>query len=293
MRSIKNASIIVGVFFVLIFSIIPSVVNSDTVSGSHSVSVSAVVQAPQPPEEPKTVVQFTGLAYPNSELTLLRNGTFLTNITTNSSAEFDIAIEMNPGTYTFTIYGEDVNGLAGPIFNISVTLNSGVTLSITGIFLGPTIEADRTSVKTGETITFSGYTAPNSQVDLFISPETVDSYSITSNNNGLWSLSLIAGEDLMNSGNHQARSNATSGNGDISEYSKTITFTVTEDVEPNPCELASPADLNCDGHVNLVDFSILMFYWQEKNPANARADINKDDIVNIVDFSIMMFYWTG
>jgi hypothetical protein len=293
MRKIKNASIILGVFFVTLFLLIPRADKADTVSGSLSVSVSAVVQAPQPPEETKTIVQFSGLAYPNSVITILRNGTFLATITANSSAEFNTAIEMDPGTFTFSISGTDPNGLVGPIFNVSVTLNSGVTVSITGIFLGPTIKADKTSVHEGETIVLSGYTIPNSKVNLFINPETVGNYNITSNSKGFWSKSLVAGVDLMNTGTHEARSRATSNSGEISEYSKVVTFTVTEDTEPDPCEFASPGDLNCDGNVNLVDFSILMFYWQEMHPANARADINKDGIVNIVDFSIMMFYWTG
>lgn len=52
------------------------------------------------------------------------------------------------------------------------------------------------------------------------------------------------------------------------------------------------ADLNCDGHVNLVDLSILLYNWGKvKN--NPRADINKDGVVNLVDFSILLFEWTN
>ncbi|MBI3571906.1 hypothetical protein HY091_00005, partial [Candidatus Kaiserbacteria bacterium] len=52
-------------------------------------------------------------------------------------------------------------------------------------------------------------------------------------------------------------------------------------------------DLNCDGGVNLTDFSILLFFWKATNPTNARADINHDGSVNVVDFSIMLYQWTG
>ena len=293
MRNIKNASIIIGVFFVMLFLFIPEIGKADTVSGSLNVSVSAIVQAPPPPEEPDTIVRFAGLAYPGSELTFERNGTFMATVPADPAAKFDVAIEMDPGTYTFSIYGTDADGRERPIFNISVTLTSGVTITITGIFLGPTIETDTLSVQAGDTITFLGVTIPDSKVSLFVSPETITSYDINSDSNGLWSKSLIAGENLLTAGNHEVRSKSTSDQGDISEYSKTVAFTVTEETKPDPCELASRADLNCDGRVNLVDFSILMFYWQENNPANARADINKDGAVNIVDFSIMMFYWTG
>jgi hypothetical protein len=293
MRSTKNASIIVGVFFVLFILFIPEAGNTATVSSTLNVSVSAVVQAPPPPEEPDTIVRFTGLAYPGSELTFERNGTFLATVPADPNARFDVAIEMDPGTYTFSIQGEDVDGREGPVFNISVTLTSGVTVTITGIFLGPTIEADQSSIQVGDTITFLGITIPDSDVNLFVSSETVTSYDTSSDNDGLWSQSLIAGEDLLTPGNHEARSKATSDDGEISEYSKTVAFTVTDEDEPDPCEFSTPGDLNCDSFVNLVDFSILMFYWEQSNPANARADINNDGIVDIIDFSIMMFYWTG
>jgi hypothetical protein len=52
-------------------------------------------------------------------------------------------------------------------------------------------------------------------------------------------------------------------------------------------------DLNKDGKINIVDFSILMYFWNQTNPSNPCADINKDGIVNLTDFSIMLFWWTG
>lgn len=53
-----------------------------------------------------------------------------------------------------------------------------------------------------------------------------------------------------------------------------------------------PADLNCDGRVNLTDLSILLYYWQQKG-AGIKADINKDGIVNLIDFSVMLYWWTN
>jgi hypothetical protein len=53
------------------------------------------------------------------------------------------------------------------------------------------------------------------------------------------------------------------------------------------------ADVNCDGRVNLTDFSILLFFWQQRTPSNGRADMNNDGIVDVVDFSIMLFQWTA
>ena len=59
--------------------------------------------------------------------------------------------------------------------------------------------------------------------------------------------------------------------------------------DPSP-DFSLRADLNKDGKVNLIDFSILLFNW---NTDDTVADINQDGTVNLTDFSIMIFYWTG
>jgi uncharacterized membrane protein YgcG len=51
------------------------------------------------------------------------------------------------------------------------------------------------------------------------------------------------------------------------------------------------ADFNCDGKVNSIDFSILLFFWKKKPPfANQYVDINKDAKIDSVDFSILLFH---
>jgi hypothetical protein len=63
----------------------------------------------------------------------------------------------------------------------------------------------------------------------------------------------------------------------------------TPPVVPGNCRRA---DFNCDGKVNSIDFSILLYYWKSKPPfANPRVDINKDGKVDSVDFSIMLYEW--
>ena len=54
----------------------------------------------------------------------------------------------------------------------------------------------------------------------------------------------------------------------------------------------SIADLNRDGKVNSIDFSILLYYWKSKPPyKNQYVDINKDSKVDSVDFSILLYWW--
>lgn len=54
----------------------------------------------------------------------------------------------------------------------------------------------------------------------------------------------------------------------------------------------SPADLNCDGRVNLIDFSILLYFLPRPIENSRPADINRDNTVNLADLSIMFSEWT-
>ena len=75
----------------------------------------------------------------------------------------------------------------------------------------------------------------------------------------------------------------------VSPFSHVLQFIVGKGIAK-----LKTADLNKDGKVNIIDFSILLFWWNTKQAKGLGiADINDDGKVNIVDFSIMLFQWTG
>jgi len=54
----------------------------------------------------------------------------------------------------------------------------------------------------------------------------------------------------------------------------------------------SKANFNCDGKVDSIDFSILLYFWKSKPPfKNEYVDINKDGKVDSIDFSILLYQW--
>ena len=53
-----------------------------------------------------------------------------------------------------------------------------------------------------------------------------------------------------------------------------------------------PSDFNGDGRVNIIDFSILLFWFNRFEPLPA-IDLNDDRTINLFDFSIMTYCWTG
>lgn len=254
------------------------------------VTVSASVESPLPPETPPTAVVLKGIAYPSSTVTILKNSVVAVQLPADPQAKFDVTIgSLTAGSYTFGVYGTDADGRDGPVSNFTVTLTTGTTVTITGIFLGPTISADKTSLKPGETITLLGTTSPSSAVHVYVSSTVEKQFDTQATPIGGWSKQILA-SDLV-TGTYTARSKAVDTGGDISAYSDTVTFTIAATTPTGPTYLR--ADINQDGKVDLIDFSILLYYWGQKNAPHPRVDINQDTVVNIIDFSIMLFYWTA
>jgi hypothetical protein len=81
---------------------------------------------------------------------------------------------------------------------------------------------------------------------------------------------------------------------DVSLFSDSAPFRVGDSTilkTPGSCGTLR-GDVNCDGRVNLVDFSIMAF-WYKKTGVPIKVDLNNDGTVTLVDFSIMAFNWTG
>ena len=61
---------------------------------------------------------------------------------------------------------------------------------------------------------------------------------------------------------------------------------------PPPSSTGLRADLNRDGKVNSIDFSILLYFWKSRPPfSNKYVDINKDGKIDSIDFSILLYEW--
>ena len=81
---------------------------------------------------------------------------------------------------------------------------------------------------------------------------------------------------------------------EISSFSRAVSFKVgTKTVLATPpTKQIKKEDISSDGKVNLIDFSI-MAYWYSRPSPPVKVDLNKDGKINLVDFSIMAYYWTG
>ena len=234
-----------------------------------------------------TQVILQGKAYPKAELTILKDGQVATGgIYADSNGDFKVTLTtLTAGTYTFGIWAEDKQGRRSLTFSFTATVTSGMITTIGNIFLPPTIELDKTEVKRGEILNILGQTVPQSEITIKINSPGEIIKTTTSTSQGDWGYSFDTSP--LEDGVHFAKAKANL-NGLLSSYSNVLVFYVGKEVAPGKVKTAN---LNGDGRVNLIDFSILLYNWG--TPKNTKADINGDGWVNLVDFSIMMYQWTG
>lgn len=236
---------------------------------------------------------FSGRAYPNSTITLLKDATIIATTRVGSTASFDLRVDsLLPGLYLFNLYSEDSEGNRSALTPLPITAAAGVTTAVSGIFLGPTISTDKEEVKRGNPITVFGRSVPESRVVITVNSETEQVFDAKADKDGIYSHTFTT-EDLE-LGNHSTHSRAALGS-EVSVTSRSVAFRVsTKDVVRSKTKPGCPirGDLNNDCRVNLVDFSIAAFWYKKAKPP-AHIDLNGDGQVNLIDFSIMAFNWTG
>src|SRR3989344_3523119 len=138
---------------------------------TSSINVSAVVVSMSPAvgvisgSKPfETFVIFKGLAYPSAEVYLSVNNKIVTKTTASKDASFEMYYCKVPvGEYEFSIFAQEIvsgDFSSALVFSVQVYSNSSIVVS--GIFIPPTIHADKVEVLHGDTIKIYGRTAPES-----------------------------------------------------------------------------------------------------------------------------------
>lgn len=248
---------------------------------------------PPPPNPPpgNGAIVLSGLAYPGRTVTILRDGVVAATVQADPGAQFNIKMSnLGPATYAISLYAVDENNRRSPPLSFPVTLADSVTVTINNLFLGPTIGLSHSQIKKGDSLSIFGYTAPNSDVTLTINSLSEFTEQIKSAATGAYFKAFNT--SVLEMGDHTSKSQAEKSNL-VSPSSDIAPFIVSDTSIETPQDNCRRSDLNCDQKVNLTDFSILLFYWNQKTPANPRADINKSGIVDLTDFSIMLYDWTG
>jgi hypothetical protein len=234
----------------------------------------------------------SGVAYPNSVVTLLKDGQIIATTTSNPSGQFSFyQNNLNGGTYNFSLYAMDANNELSPSLNFIQTLTGSTTTAVDNLIIGPTIKLSHTAAKQGETVSVVGFAAPASQVALTLTGPVGKTFQVNSGQNGSYAFTLNTAD--LSKGEYDVFTRVKVGN-DFSSTSLIKKFTVGDANVVTPPGECKRSDFNCDGKVNLVDFSIMLYFWDStefsKNPS---VDIDKSGRVGLRDLSIMLYDWTG
>ena len=240
-----------------------------------------------------STVTLSGKAPPNTTVTIMRDGKIELTVNAGGDGTFSGKVSgLERGTYTFVTYATDGTGAKTSRFSSTLTLGSGTNNSIANILLSPTVSVPET-VEIGETVLARGVAIPGGTVNLMVRnvPKSgplgaAKEYAASSTADGTWSYTLPAKD--FSRGTYEVKAKSVSAEAS-SEYSAPAYVGYGESPSQK-ADNGNRSDINKDGRVNLVDFSILLTHW---NDSDEDADINQDGIVNLSDFSILLFNWTG
>ena len=258
--------------------------------------------APSVPFQGGTNLKFKGRAYPFANLTILKDGSVLKTFSADAQGNYSVDAAALGGIYTFSIYSIDSQNRRSLTTSFTTNILADKITTFSDIVVTPTIAADKSQVKVGNDIQFFGFSYPQSQINVIINSEH-EIYATTSSDQlGSWLYKINS--DLLERGEHTIKNQTVTPDGMISPFSESLAFRVGDtdiafgQIVRRPVSAAAPAcnkngDINNDKKVNIVDFSIMLFFWNQRSPSNPCADINADGQVNLFDFSIMLFWWSG
>jgi len=236
-----------------------------------------------------TQINIRGRAYPSRTINFLVDTRAVGSVQSNSSGAFEFSTAVSPGTATLGIWAADNQGTRSITLNNTFDVTQGAITNINGIVLPPTIRVSNQNVNPRDLVVVTGQAIPSATVELHVDNSILVERT-TSAANGTWSITLDTSRISVAA--HTLRARSVAGIPPLtteSPFSNTIQLFVGVDGQAS-----TPSDLSRDGRVNLVDFSILIFWWQTAGgDSDPPADINQNGRVGLEDFSILLFNWTG
>lgn len=238
-------------------------------------------------------VTITGYTSPRTSVTGLVDGKIAQVTTSDGNGAFTLVIKaIARGAYTFGVYATDAQKVKSSTFSTSFTVTGARESSLSNIMIPPSILVTPNPVNPGQTVAISGFTIPNATVTIENEKDgntsTRKPFSGTSNSNGEYTINIDT--TGFSTSAYKVRAKAEQvGSLVATNFSNYTIYGVGQAVSG-----ALNTDLNRDGKVNLVDFSILLFWWNSNGgTSDPPADINGDGKVSLTDFSILLFNWTG
>lgn len=256
------------------------------------------IQGPQQFQGAEVV--FRGEAQPRGHVQLLQDSFIVARTEVSTSGQFELFVRgLSDGIHTFNLTGEDINGRRTSAVSVTVDATAERTVAIQDILLPPTLSTDIQEVRQGDSLVFSGYGVLNAEIIVFLNSDeqNVETIVQTTRTDSLGAYTVFFDTNVLPLGSYTARAIAVK-NGIVSLSSLPVSVSVgVQTVLKESADCPAFGDMNQDCRVNLVDFSIVAFYYERPlDNAGKNKEItylNGDGIVNLTDFSLLAYYWTG
>jgi cysteine-rich repeat protein len=238
-----------------------------------------------------TVVNITGNAYPSRTINFILDGSSVGSAQANSQGRFEFSTKSSPGSATLGIWATDVYGTKSITLNSTFDVTQGAVTNLNDLMLPPSIKVTPTNFTPGATLTVTGQAVPNSTVNLYLDKSTTNTVgTAVAKSDGTWSIAYNTSR--LSANDHTLRARFITGTPPLTIQSN---FSSAAQISAGVGGQATgPADLSRDGKINLIDFSILIFWWGTTGgDSDPKADINGNGRVSLEDFSILLFNWTG
>lgn len=248
-----------------------------------------------PPSSGGGSVNLSGRAYPRSTITVLKDAQIISSVQADADANFKTLVtNLTAGNFIFSVYSEDNDGNRSSLLTFPVSVTNGAVTNIGGIFIAPTIAIDKSQVKKGDNLAIFGQTSVQSDVMIQVNSDQQIFAKTKSDTNGAYLYNFDSSP--LDYGNHSTKSKSSFAD-EISSYSVAVPFVVgtqniLQTLTPKKCTNGSTGDANGDCKINLVDYSVVAYWYKRANPPK-NVDLNGDGKVTLIDFSILAYHWTG
>jgi hypothetical protein len=233
-------------------------------------------------------VEFSGTTFPRAYVVLLIDGRETDRVVANSRGEFHFTLSgLTGGSYVFGFFSQDELGYRNEIFSFMAVPILGSTTQISNIILPPLVSIKDTLLPNGAIFLITGRAVPNAKLEASINSDPWQEIG-TSGLDGNFQVQIST--ENIGTGKHTIRLRFSLGE-DISPQSQEFDFIVGEAGILAKCK--NTPDINDDGRVDLVDFSIMAFWYGRDIPIDARFDLNCDGEMTLADVSILAYFWTG
>ncbi len=100
-----------------------------------------------------TVVNVTGLAYPNRTISILLDTQNVGTVRAGSNGKFEFSTAASPGTASLGFFATDSAGTRSITYNTTFDVTQGAVTSVSGVILPPTIRLSKQNINPGEVVT--------------------------------------------------------------------------------------------------------------------------------------------